>query len=326
MLQSKQGGLITATGGGYKHLPEFDALKGFAMLFIILIHSLCEHPVDLRGNLPLLWRMSGSFALCAFFMISGFLYHHDQTPLKIFFKKKISRLLYPYILFASASILLRFAFSTITYNPDNGNLLLGGWKILTGQIFWFLYSMFLVLFVNRLFHRFRWWIAVACLIVTIWGIPEISEFTLSNSIYYNVWFCMGIWINRHYAAIKKFALKHYWALLFVALLGYAGSLMWSNRHISAIVLPLFGCIAAWSICLKLSENKVLLHLGKYSMQYYTIHLLICFVFYFIGAWVYNQTSSYVLALVSIYLPLVFTTYLGLLIEKKIKFMYPLFGL
>ncbi len=296
------------------------------MLFIVLIHSMCEHPIDLRGNLPLLWRVSGSFALCAFFLVSGFLYHHDQTPLKVFFQKKISRLIYPYLLFASASVLLRFAFSAITYNPDNGNILMGGWKIFTGQVFWFLYSMFFILLVNRLFYKFRWWIAVLCLIVTIWGIPTISEFTLSKSIYYNVWFCIGILTNRHYATIKDFSLKYYWALLFVSLFGYAGALMWDNCFVSAFVLPLFGCIAAWLICLKMAENKILLHLGKYSMQYYTIHLLICFVFYFIGAWVFNHAASYLLALASIYLPLIFTTYLGLLIEKKIKFMYPLFGL
>lgn len=137
---------------------------------------------------------------------------------------------------------------------------------------------------------------------------------------------MGILINRHYATTKEFALKYYWAFLFLALLGYAGALMWDNRYVSAFVLPLFGCVAAWLICLKMEENKVLLHLGKYSMQYYTIHLLICFVFYFIGAWVFNHTASYLLALASIYIPLLLTTYLGLLIEKKIKFMHPLFGL
>lgn len=317
---------VIRIGGGKNRLTEIDAIKGVSILFIVMIHSLCEHPVDLRGNLPLLSSMSSSFALCMFFVVSGFLYHHDETPMKEFFKKKVSRLLYPFLFFGTADILLRFAFSSITYNPQNGDLIHGAWRIISGQVYWFLYSMFLILLVNRCCYKIRWWIAGACLVALLCGLPEIPEFTLSRSMYYNVWFCLGFWISKRYGVMKEFALKHYWLLLAIAICGYAGTLMVHEKLITSWVLQLFGCGLIWLLCLKIADNKVLLHLGKYSMQYYTIHLLICFVFYYIGAWVFGHTASYLIAFVSVYSSMLFTTFIGLLIEKKIKFMYPVWGL
>lgn len=291
-----------------------------------MIHSLCSHPVDLRSNLPVLCSMSNSFALCMFFVVSGFLYHHDKTPLKEFFKKKVSRLLYPFLFFGTADILMRYVFSAITYNPMNSDLVYGMWRIVSGQVYWFLYSMFLILLVNRLCYKLRWWIGGICLLVTLLGLPEVSEFTLSKSVYYNVWFCLGFWLNMRYAVMKEFALKHYWLLLLAAMVGYGCTLMSQERLVSSFVLQLFGCSLVWLGCLKVSESRILQHLGKYSMQYYTIHLLICFVFYYVGAWVFGHTSSYLLAFVSVYTTMIFTTFVGLTIEKKIKFMYPIWGL
>lgn len=316
----------TLNGVKREHLAEIDTVKGVSILFIVMIHSFFHHPVDIPEHLPMLKYISESFALCMFFMVSGFLYHHDQTPIREFFRKKVSRLLYPFLFFATVDVLLRYIFSSITYNPQNGNLLIGVWKIATGQVYWFLYSMFLILLVNRICWKFRWWIGGACLLVSLLGMKSVPEFTISKSIYYNVWFCLGYWLNSHYASMKNFALKNYLWLLIIAFCGYSCTLMIRERLVSQFALQLFGCGLVWLLCLKLSVSKVLLHLGKYSMQYYTIHLLICFVFYYLGAWVYGLTSSCIFAYISVYFPLLFTTWIGLLIEKKIKFMYPVWGL
>lgn len=131
-----------------------DMMKGISILMIIMIHCLCKAPINLRAHFPFLCLLSDSFALPMFFLIAGFLYHHDTTPFYCFFIKKAKRLLYPYLFFGSVAVLLRFTFSTITYNPDNSNLCIGIWKIFSGQIYWFLYSMFIVLIVNRFLFKY----------------------------------------------------------------------------------------------------------------------------------------------------------------------------
>lgn len=309
-----------------ERLLELDALKGISILFIVMIHSLSESVVDLRNNLPLLSKLSDSFALCLFFLVSGFLYNHDATPIRYFFKKKVCRFLYPYLFFATADIVLRFLFSSITSDPHNSDLLYGLWRILTGQVYWFLYSMFLILIVNRFFYRIRWWLFIVCLIVSLIGLPDISEFTVSKSLYYNIWFCLGYAFRQRYDDVKHLFCSHYG--VFITLFGFAYVLMLliNNKYVSQFLLPLAGCTFIWCLCLKLTNSKLLLHFGKYSMQYYTIHLLICFPFYFLGAWMVDLTDSYLLGFLAVYITLIFTTYVCLLIEKRVKFMYLVWGL
>lgn len=305
-----------------ENFVEINLIKGICILMIMIIHSLS--PGMLKSELPMLNLISNSFALSLFFIVSGFLYHHDDTPLKIFFKKKVSRLLLPYVFFASMDILLRFIFSSYTNNPDNNNLWIGIEKILTGRVYWFLFSLFSILLVNRIVgRRFRPIFMLVCFVLSLSGLCETNMFCIKRSLYYNLFFSIGYFIQDYYPKLKDVILRHKLKLLLTSFLFYVCFLL-LNR--TGYLLQISGCIFIWILCLTITSNRILLHFGKYSMQYYTIHLLICFLFYPVGKIVFNYTNSYLLYFLTILICIISMSFIGLTIEKKIKPMYPIWGL
>lgn len=164
--------------------------------------------------------------------------------------------------------------------------------------------------------------------VSIGSFFDIPEFTLSASLYYNIWFCLGCFICNNKDVMQHNLLKHYPIYISIFSTSYVLCLCCGsdNYLIRGYVLPFLGCIFIWTLCLRIPHVPFLVHLGKYSMQYYTIHLLICFVFFHFAKYVYNLTDSYFGALLISYFTLILTTYLILNIVKKIKRFNPLFGL
>ena len=226
-----------------QRFTEINILKGIAILMIIGIHSTSF----LIDELPVIHKFFCSFSLCLFFLVSGFLYHHDATPLNDFFEKKIKRLFYPYIFFAAVNIMLRYVFSSVTNNPDNGDIIFGLWKIFSGQFYWFLYSMFLILLINRVFHKYRKVIMVLFLLTSITNFVDTNVFTLNNTLYYNLFFCLGFYTRRHYDIIKNFLLNNSVILLPLLTILFVVSLciLPDSGFNRDYIMPIIGCALCW---------------------------------------------------------------------------------
>ena len=78
-----------------------------------------------------------------FFVSSGFLFSNNLSWLD-FFKKKIVRLIIPYIVFCLFTIILRMVFAPFTHSGAP-SYLEAFYRVITGGYYWFLYALFLIM-------------------------------------------------------------------------------------------------------------------------------------------------------------------------------------
>ena len=124
-----------------KRVEEIDILRGLAAILMVLGHSFIQYPVDI-SNEP--WCVTighfiYTFHMELFFVLAGFVYH--CTSYAGFMKKKVKRLLIPYLFFGIATMLLH-AYGGAAIN---GIVPLGvGIRnlLLYGGGYWFLYTSF----------------------------------------------------------------------------------------------------------------------------------------------------------------------------------------
>lgn len=79
-------------------IPELDILKGFAMICMIIGHSIIVFPIDI-SHVPWCERLHNfiySFHMELLFLLSGFLY--KKKDVASYFKGKVERILVPYFI------------------------------------------------------------------------------------------------------------------------------------------------------------------------------------------------------------------------------------
>lgn len=130
----------------YTHCNYIDYIRVFSICMVIILHCICDYYGDLTNIGKGLWFVFGFVnELCRtgvplFFMISGFLMLRNEiTDIKIFYKKRLSKVFVPFILYD--------VFYYVTYSIINGNnfSLLVFFKELfncgSAYHLWFIYSI-----------------------------------------------------------------------------------------------------------------------------------------------------------------------------------------
>ena len=96
------------------YVPEFDIIKGIAILLVIMGHSFCEFPINIRGAAPQYLQDYIAYAqMPLFFIVSGLLFS-VKTDWNTMLKKKLPWLIIPYITFSIVASGLRMIFSAYT--------------------------------------------------------------------------------------------------------------------------------------------------------------------------------------------------------------------
>jgi len=321
-----------------EYYKEIDIIKGIAILLVILGHSFCNFPFDLGSQCPQeLIEVVRSFQMPLFFMASGFLFSWRGTFLD-FVKNKARRLLIPYLVFGIVSLVLKISFSSITRSGEI-DVLTGLIKIITGVSYWFLYSLSLIMLVMRFAKKsaIRAILALLSMIIClVTNVQDISIFTLGRSVYYLFFFVCGIIIKELYPLILLlFESPMRGGYCAILLLIYILSLMYGKHDPTHVVekylLPLSGSCLTWGLSIIWSRNGyfskfmgLLIHFGKYSLQYYLNHLLIMLPIYYM---VYFFHISYPLvSLLLIFFMAVAVSWIMLRIEMRIPVMRKLCGL
>jgi fucose 4-O-acetylase-like acetyltransferase len=115
-----------------------DALRGFAILLVVLGHAIQYSVVDYDAQ-PV-FRLIYAFHMPLFMFISGFVYHHDSRNPWPFLRKKLQFLVLPFFSWLLVSFLW---FHTI--NAHNAiEFLLGVFKSPDAGGLWFLWVLFLI--------------------------------------------------------------------------------------------------------------------------------------------------------------------------------------
>lgn len=105
-----------------ERIVEVDILRGIAIGLMILGHSFIVYPVNVY-NIP--WCTNISYVIYTFhmellFIIAGYVY--KCVDYKKYVYSKVQRILIPYIIFGSVSVL----FKAFGGNAVNGNINIGG--------------------------------------------------------------------------------------------------------------------------------------------------------------------------------------------------------
>ncbi len=97
-----------------KRIFYFDEVRALAILFVILCHTTTMYQpynyTNLHLAIPGLLNMLGWVGVPLFFMISGALLLNREYALKDFFKRRFTRILYPFIFWMFITLTLQYVF------------------------------------------------------------------------------------------------------------------------------------------------------------------------------------------------------------------------
>lgn len=277
-----------------ERLQWLDALRGTAIIFVVMGHVVAWNMSDisiltlpLNSNDGLLWNIIYSFHMPLFFFISSYLFYqtgieYDFRGFKIFFKKKIQRLLIPYITtgfiiyyikghYGYWFLLTLFEFSIVSYIG-----LLISQKIKFAIPFIKDAGIFFILYV---------------LFVAMNAIPFLFFLNLERFLFLYPFFVLGIFI-RKYSCLDVLIRNEFSyvvsLLLYIGLfcihitidysndfLQYYNFLRGGLRFVILIFMPFFMIVFLYNLFQRLPENvnNLLSYIGKKTLDIYIFHII-----------------------------------------------------
>lgn len=180
---------------GKQRIKEVDILRGMAAILMILGHSFIVYPVDISTVPWCHWvgHFIYTFHMELFFVLAGAVYYCSDYSR--FMKKKIKRILVPYLSFGIITLHLK-AFGGSAIN-GNESVTEGVIKLLFhGGNYWFLYVLFILFtiypWIEKLCYNWKIETAVALAALVIRQFTEITHvFAISTLLYYIPYFVAG---------------------------------------------------------------------------------------------------------------------------------------
>lgn len=204
-----------------KNYPEITKLRGFAILMVLLYHSIIVYPIDLRAigwckNLAeVLWQIE----MPLFFLVSGFCYSYEDKY-STYVVKKVKRILIPHVVFGIIDLMFRVL---PKYIPFMGNLvnekttLWDGAKefVVYASIDPFLRSLFIMFlvfpFIAKLIKRgktAKYLLFIAALLLYIFSDRITPVTALSYTARFFIYFLIGYMVKDNgYEKVKPLILR-----------------------------------------------------------------------------------------------------------------------
>ena len=307
-----------------QYYPEIDAVKGIAILLVILGHSFCTFPINLDAEFPVLSAYVRSFQMPLFFIASGFLFS-TNGPFAEFAKKKAWRLVVPWLVFCLLSLTLKVVFGSVTRHGaiDLSAALL---DILQGHSYWFLYALTIIMVVCRM-ARNKWALGTLCIVsvsaCAFTHIRDVNAFEMGRIVYYFPLFCFGMMLRHVYARIAACSVRTITIVTLLLMVIFVMSAQ-SSSGIMDYLPALSGSMMTWGMVLLLRNYKMSMvcHFGRYSLQYYLNHLLIMLPCYYAA----KLIAPPILQLLTIWLLGIGISYVMLRVEMRFRFLRKLCGL
>lgn len=281
-----------------KHLREIDILKGFAIVLVMLGHSIIVYPVDL--NKKYLWCniLHNYFLhpvhLPLFFAVSGFCYSFHGW--KDYLSKKAKRILVPYVFFFVVSIAVNLLLGSSSLKNGSSEVSFKGIinNLLYGDTLWFLYTLFLIFLVFPFFEKCLKYLPGRIIIVSALAALQFFDFwpellSIDKIVRYLPFFTAGHMIRRLYdrneihlskevSTAKKIAVCVIafieWILLAVFTRVVKNSEFYFIRNWYGILVSFVGIICLVSLASLIVNKKIACPfetLGKYSLQIFLLN-------------------------------------------------------
>lgn len=280
-----------------KYLKEIDILKGFAIMLVILGHSIITYPIDLCNKYGacgfLHYNLISPVHMPLFFIVSGYCCSLRGSVLSFYFKK-VKRILIPYLVFSLVSFAVHYLFfkTGLANDASQPTLKSALISILNGDSLWFLYTLFCIFLVYPAFslllkNKPAGMITVVAAFIASVMITWPSFMSLDNFFHYLPYFLLGNFLkqfinyetltdnmraNNRSKLICLAALIGWIALSYVRYAHPIDVMFASRLYDIAIALV---AIIFWSVFASLIANTKLAsvptELGKYSLQLYLLN-------------------------------------------------------
>ncbi|OUN16301.1 hypothetical protein B5G38_06105 [Gemmiger sp. An87] len=224
-----------------------------------------------------------AFHMPLFMMISGYLYRKayftDQgKPKSERIKRQIFNIVIVYLVYSLLLGISKLPFERYVNGPSSiSDILLIPVKPF--QLYWYLYALIILylIFLLKVF-RGKYALPVSVILCAMSQLVEIDYFAIKSVLYYSLFFCIGIKLCKYGEKI----FENYKALIFagaavsIALMFAFGKSKHLYKDIPGINMIVGAAISLFVIFVfknsrRFGENKVLVYLGKHSMEIYLVH-------------------------------------------------------
>ena len=273
-----------------KYYQEIDMLKGIAIIMVLLGHAVIRFPINLHEVLitKTIYDWVETTHMPLFFLVSGFCfsYKSDKGYWQLI-KKKIYRILIPYLVFNAIDVIPRAALSFLVNRPKSLSESITS-ILLYGGEYWFLYSLFLVFLLFPLIDKMirnnkALQIAAVIVCVILKFIPGLPEVILiKRTVYHLLYFVIGYVLKQNIsfdririAIINSKVISIIITLLCVVCwIAVIPTYVQDYNQIYGIGLACVGII--WSTIIVVlmrweNERYWLAEFGKYSLQLYLLN-------------------------------------------------------
>lgn len=318
---------------------EYDLLKGFGILFVILGHSVPDFPVNLRADIvsSSVEQLMYAFHMSLFFICAGCMVQMaENKPFMtnggylIFVKKKFLRLVVPYFCFSVLSLGLKLLFSSFTRSSvDLFSSIYG--IVCEGKYFWFLFVMFEVLTTIEFLRLLNFKVVYIWLVAIIFyllGLALNTNFLCLNRFgYYLIFVLIGMACYKNKSHIDMLLQRWYFVLLifmiFIGLFQIRGAQSIIVKEICRYALAICGTGLTYSVCLLIKKTQcrfksVLSYFGKISLPVYLVHMINQLPIYYLVAKM--DLPLPIISVVMIFMITAIITYIMVEIMLRIPFL------
>lgn len=270
-----------------KYYEEIDILKGIAIAMVILGHAVIRYPINLH---EVAWTKAvydwvETMHMPLFFLISGYCFSF-LGDYRLFLKKKIQRILIPYVAFNLIDCVPRAAMSFLVNRPKSIVESIES-ILLYGGEYWFLYALFAFFVFFPLICPYIKstkakcvFLLAALLLKFVPGLPKV--FILYRMAYHFFYFAVGFalknvlqidmassWVENH-----KFSSAALAGIIVIAQVFLIPVYVRDYNQVYGVALALIGIVLCYvvAVLIKLPFIRNLFReFGKYSLQLYLLN-------------------------------------------------------
>lgn len=259
------------------YYQEIDTLKGIAIFFVVLAHSMILYPVNLLENVycNFIFCLVSSTHMILFFIVSGFCFSFQGNYLE-YIRKRIFRLLIPYIVFNLADMLPRQLLPALVNRPANMMESITDMLFYGGE-YWFLYTLFIISLLYPVIYSWqkngmvRKAIVELMLLALYFLKPDIPFLCLGQVLVYLFFYNTGVLIKEWGKNIFTWNFKAKWMLPVASALSLILWAFFSTLPNALVVTTAAGIMTCYLFTKFRWFNTVFHRFGKYSLQLYLLN-------------------------------------------------------
>lgn len=264
---------------------EIDILKGIAIFFVIVRHSIIVYPINLHNVewCRILLDMAGTITMPLFFLVSGFCFSYKES-FGPYIKKKFDRILLPFLVFNVLDIIPRYLFKGLVNRPKSPLESLQS-IFLDGGAYWFLYSLFLIFVIFPFIYKHikPRTVYSELLIVALFVLRFVDylphSFLIAKTMFHFPFFTLGYYLKQviDLGELKAGILKSKNAAIAIALccllvtFSCVTYLSANKNGVIGVPLAFIGILASYifaSLIAEKSLGEFLAEAGEYSLALY----------------------------------------------------------